>query len=43
MLHVPTEYDYVYVSEDKMEIMTLIQKIHHQATHQEMPLFVDNV
>ena len=43
VIHVPTEYDYVYVSEHKVEIMTLLQRLHRTATGVEMPLHVDNV
>lgn len=43
VIHVPTEYDYVYVSEHKVEIMTLLQKLQWTATGVEMPLHVDNV
>lgn len=43
VVHVPTEYDYVYVSEHKVEIMTLLQKLHRTATGMEMPLIVENV
>ena len=43
VIHVPTEYDYVYVSEHKVEIMTLLQKLQWTATGVEMPMHVDNV
>ena len=43
IIHVPTEYDYVYLSEYKMEIMTLLQKLQQVATGMEMSLHVDNM
>jgi hypothetical protein len=43
IIHVPTEYDYVYLSEYKMEIMTLLQKLQQVATGMEMSLHVDNI